>query len=79
MYDGDYVTCGLRRESAWYSINNMHDVTTSGSSSDHHQFRNLSVIRMSKYFSIIDVLHDPHQKFNYVMTMGGVVVNRQIQ
>ena len=84
VYDGGYLTCGLCREltamsdkieSAWYSINNMHN----GSSSDHHQFRNLSVIRVSKYFSIIDVLHDLRRKFNYVTTMGGVMVNKQIQ
>ena len=34
---------------------------------------------MNRSFSIIDALHDPKCKFNYVSTVGGFIVNRYVQ
>ena len=88
VYDGDYLTSGLRKELArtsnrfdttWYVVNNLRDMTDKRNAlSDHCQFCDLSIIRDSRSFSMINALHDPNRKFNYV-SMVGVVMNRQIQ
>ena len=81
VYDGDYLTSGLRKvliklserfEDSCYSINN-------GGSRENCQHHSLRVIRVSRYFSIIDTLHDPKLRFNYVSMVGGIFLNRQIE
>ena len=61
-----------RFEDSCYSINN-------GGSRENCQHHSLRVIRVSRYFSIIDTLHDPKLRFNYVSMVGGIVLNRQIE
>ena len=81
IYDGDYLTSGLHKvliklserfEDSCYSINN-------GGSRENCQHHSLRVIRVSRHFSIINALHNPKLRFNYVSTVGGIILNRQIE
>ena len=81
IYSGDYLSGGLRKvliklserfEDSCYSINN-------GRSRENCQHHSLCVIRVSRHFSIIDTLHDPKLRFNYVSMVGEIVLNRQIE
>ena len=79
---------GLRKELArtsnrfdttWYTVNNLRNMTDKRNAlSNHCQFCDLSIIRVSRSFSMINALHDPNCKYNYVSTVG-VVMTRQIQ
>ena len=47
---------------------------------DHRvQDHQLTVKGVSRHFSMLDSLHDPNVKFDYICSVGGVIVNRQIQ
>ena len=81
VYDGDYLTSGLHKklinmseqfDDHWFAIN--HD-----SSKENVQNRSLRVIRVSRHFCMIDVLHNPKSRLNYVFTVSGIVLNRQIE
>ena len=81
IHDGDYLTSGLckaliklseRFEGSCYFINNR-------GSRENCQHHSLRVIRVSRHFSIIDALHNPKLRFNYVSTVSGIVLNRQIE
>ena len=58
---------------------NKDYILCSAKLSEHCQFDNLQVVQVRHWFSIIDALHDPVCKFNYISTIGGIIINRKIQ
>ena len=43
------------------------------------QHNSICIYRINRLFSILNALHDPKDKFSYVSTIGGVILNRQIE
>ena len=85
VYDGDYLKASLHEElismskemsSNWFAINHVRN---SDSSIEDCQKHVVQVVWVPRHFSIIDALHDPKSKFKYVSTIGGMVVNRQME
>ena len=79
VYDGDYLNVTFRKQ-----LIRMSDCLEPNHYSirarDHHvQDHQLTVKRVSRHFSMLDSLHDPNVKFDYICSVGGVIVNRQIQ
>ena len=81
VYDGDHLTSRLHKkltnmseqfDDHWFAVN--HEGLK-----ENVQNRSLQVIRVSRHFCMIDVLHDPKSRFNYVSTVSGIVLNRQIE
>ena len=78
VYDGDYLNAKFRKEL----------IRTSESDKDRVlliktyrqcQSNSIRIYRINRLFSILDALHDPKHKFSYVSTIGGVILNRQIE
>ena len=79
VYDGDYLNVTFRKQLIRMSDSlelNHYSIRVR----DHHvQDHQLTVKRVSRHFSMLDSLHDPNVKFDYICSVGGVIVNRQIQ
>ena len=87
VYNGDYLIANLRKElvrfdqrmdNVTFAVNHLQCMEDDCKKlTPQCQFRHLHVKRVSKWFSIIDAMHNPKYKFNYVSTVGGMAVNRQ--
>ena len=79
VYDGDYLNVTFRKQLIRMSDSlepNHYSIRVR----DHHvQDHQLTVKRVSRHFSMLDSLHDPNIKFDYICSVRGVIVNRQIQ
>ena len=78
VYDGDYLNAKFRKELIRMSESDKDRVLliTTYHQCQHNSIR---IYRINRLFSILDALHDPKHKFSYVSTIGGVVLNRQIE
>ena len=76
VYDGDYLNVTFRKQLIRMSDSlepNHYSIRVR----DHHvQDHQLTVKRVSRHFSMLDSLHDPNVKFDYICSVRGVIVNR---
>ena len=78
VYDGDYFHSSFKKELTCLSDHHEKTTILIKNCKKGKQQHSVRVYRISKSFSIIDALHDLRYKFNHVSTVGGVIINRQI-
>ena len=79
VYDGDYLNAKFRKELIRMSESDKDRVLLINTYHRQCQRNSIHIYRINRLFSILDALHDPKHKFSYVSTIGGVVLNRQIE
>ena len=84
VYNGDYLTANLRKElvrfdqrmdNVTFAVNHLWRMEDDCKKlTPQCQFHHLCVKWVSKWFSIIDTMHDPKYKFNYISMVGSMAV-----
>ena len=79
VYDGDYLNVKFGKELIRTSESDKDRVLLIKTYQHQCQCNSICIYRINRLFSILNALHNPKHKFSYVSTIGGVVLNRQIE
>ena len=79
VYDGDYLNVKFGKELIRTSESDKDRVLLIKTYQPQCQCNSICIYRINRLFSILNALHNPKHKFSYVSTIGGVVLNRQIE
>ena len=79
VYDGDYLNVKFGKELIRTSESDKDRVLLIKTYQHQCQCNSICIYRINRLFSILNALHNPKHKFSYVSTIGGAVLNRQIE